>query len=128
MIDVICGLIGSGKSTYAFANYKTVIECEDGNKKKQLEKAENEHNDFAYITCWPTLVEQNYFSKQTDVRYIWINTSEAQTKENIYRRHRERDFADIRQTLQKNRELSYRAAHSDIHFIYVDVFQTGERC
>lgn len=127
MITIICGLIGSGKSTYAAAHFETVIECEDGYKDFQLERAKMQRDNFAYVTCYPTVAELLYFGSRKDVRWVWINTTEEQAKKNIYKRKRKRDFANIENVLIKNRKLAVKGAHTNIHFEYIDLFDAGEK-
>ena len=80
-MDVICGLIGAGKSTYAARNYETIYECENCCKEIQIEKARNNGNKkAAYVTCYPTSSEMDFFRTLKDVHFIWINTTEERAE------------------------------------------------
>ena len=57
MIYVICGLIGSGKSTFVHEEFTVVLECEGRTKESQIAEAERMYEcgrNFAYITCFLT--------------------------------------------------------------------------
>lgn len=134
MIYVICGLIGAGKTTYAYQqahdnDIVTDIDVDGTSKDEQLERTMNSYQNglnVYHVTCYPTDDEQSAFG-WADVEYIWINTSPEQAKINIISRGRSRDVKNLKDTLRKNSRLLSRYAYSKLDFKIVDVFDTTEQ-
>lgn len=131
IIHVVCGMIGSGKTTYANQNYKIVSDNDDI-KDKDLQLLytltyHHDNNDVAHITCYPTETEKSAFENINDIEYIWINTSKYQFKRNIINRNRERDIKNINNVLTKNEILSNKYLASDIMFKVIDIFESNEK-
>ena len=133
MIHVICGVMGAGKSTYARKHYKHVIEFEDcGTKARQIRKARTLHEKgklVAYITCYPTRMEREFFDSlpDTEVRWLMIDTDLERCRKNIIKRGRKSD-ADVLETrFKKNHKLLSQIVRTDIPFEHVKIFATEER-
>lgn len=128
MIYVICGLIGSGKTTYAKSNFQRFTDLDEiSSKQAQLKLTHQLHTSgetVAHITCFPTSEELAYFNSlpTEQVKYIWIATSEIQCRKNILHRKCKRDIESLQQTMSKNRELASKIKHTTIPFELVDVF------
>lgn len=125
MIYVVCGLIGAGKSTFAEANFDTVLDFDKiGSKDKQLEIARflyAQGQDFCYITCYPTPKERAFFkARGADVTYFWITADFDLARERILKRNRERDFQDITRVHRRNKEYLDQLRRSAIDFINVN--------
>lgn len=131
MVYVICGPIGSGKTTYAKANFETVLDFDEiGSKEEQLtelKRAISDGKEPAYITCFPTKAERTVFDACGGVTYLWINTTEYQCIRNIRQRGRIRDIEDINGIREKNHELNESLKQSALDFQFVNVFETNER-
>jgi len=133
VIHVICGLMGSGKSTYARKHYKYIVEFEDfGRKDKQLQKAKALHDKgkkVAYITCYPTTTEMEYFKSLPDssVRWLLIDTDLKQCRRNIIRRGRKSDVDVLKTRFEKNHKLLSLIARTSISFERIRVFETEEK-
>ena len=104
MIYVICGAIGAGKSTYARENFKQVTEREDTSKHRQImETIElSRHGDVAHVTTLPTPEEIKYLRGAT---FIWMDTPPEQCMENVRRRGRPRDLANLPRVEEANRRI-----------------------
>lgn len=130
MITCVCGLIGSGKSTFSKKCKVLVSELDEiGNKEKQIKftlKNDKDGVDVYHVTCYPTSQEIEAFASR-DVEYVWINTNQAQAMRNILCRGRERDVRDIKETKEKNREIAEKYRHSNIQFQVINIFDSGER-
>ena len=133
MIDVICGLMGSGKSTYARNNYRYVIERENfKSKAAQIRKAGQLHaagKHIAYVTCYPT-PEEIYFLGSLDpdeIEWYLMDTDIIQANKNIMKRGRKSDSDVIQKRFKKNRAIAERIARSRIRFHIIRVFDSGER-
>lgn len=129
MIILVCGMIGSGKTTWANKQNKLVSDSDMFDRKYQQIKytLDHEHGNIVYhITCFPTLTEMLEFSS-TEKRYIWINTSFSQCRKNFLQRGRTRDIIEVSDTLDKNEEILYKYMKSSIDFKIINVFETNER-
>lgn len=130
MITVVCGLIGAGKTTWAKKHFETVIDRDDfSSKAEQLEalRSADPEKAAAYITCYPTREEFEALKEIGELSWIWIGTTQAQAKQNILSRARERDLKDLGRILKKNSNLAVRLAGAPVRFKIIDVFETGER-
>ncbi|MFA6663596.1 MAG: hypothetical protein WCS21_04715, partial [Lachnospiraceae bacterium] len=127
MITVVCGLIGSGKSTWARQHFDIVTECEDHDKDRQIRETlrfDRSGKDVCHITCFPTMNEEWAFQDKK-VRYLWINTDPSQSMKNVIARGRERDLIDLDRVERKNKELFQKLSASG--FEEIEVFKTTER-
>ncbi len=117
MVKVICGLIGSGKTTYVINNKKDndilldwdiLVEAFKTNnpvwvKEVQdmlLEYFNKKGYDIWYITTRLGSKELELLKQIKDVEYIWINTTKQQCLENIKRRNRNHERG--RQNCRRN--------------------------
>ena len=145
MVKVICGLIGSGKTTYALNNKKENDILLDWDLLKEALHTENpvfvkEVQDMLlkffyqkgfniwYITTKLGSNELELLEQMEDVEYIWINTTKQQCLENIKRRNRKDEVQYIEQ-LRKNNDNIYNNYYRDSRIKYkvVSVFDDSER-
>ena len=128
---VVCGLIGSGKSTWAAKNFKTVIEFEKyGSKQKQMKAAQaliEKGRAFAYVTCYPTKEEREFFSVNAPGRYVLIDTDQRQARMNILARRRKGDEDIIKSGFKQNKLIADLIYRSEISFERINVFKTNEK-
>lgn len=141
MIKVVCGLSGSGKTTYVKNNKKKndiILDSDsiklalDFTKKSSLIKKlqidmlnyikNNCNNDIWYITCYPNSDELKMFDDKTD--FIWINQLDNQCLKNIEIRNRKGD--DINQLTVFNEKIKEKYESSNIKFKIID-FTIKER-
>lgn len=125
MIIVICGLIGSGKTTFAKANFQKVLDADEMESKdaqfKEMRYLDFKGEDFAYITCLPTWRERQFFNVRRDrVKFIWVDTDEETAHQRILQRNRERDILNMWQVLKKNKELLVQKRRLHIDFVTVN--------
>ena len=132
MIFIVCGLIGSGKSTYAAEHYKNVTECETGTKEEQIAATIRLYKsgaDVAHVTTYPS-PEELVMAADVDasaVEWIWIDTAPDQCRKNIINRNRPRDMQDLGFVMEKNKSLWKRFTESQLPFRHVTIFKTSER-
>lgn len=146
MVKVICGLIGSGKTTYAINNKKSndilldwdllvdalktdnpifVKEIQDVLLKFFIQKG----FDIWYITTKLGSKELEILEQINDVEYIWINTTKQQCLENIKIRNRNNEAQEI-ENLKKINETIYQNYYintANINYKIINVFDNGER-
>lgn len=146
MVKVICGLIGSGKTTYAINNKKSndilldwdllvdalktdnpifVKEIQDVLLKFFIQKG----FDIWYITTKLGSKELEILEQINDVEYIWINTTKQQCLENIKIRNRNNEIEHI-ENLKKINEAIYQNYYintANINYKIINVFDNGER-
>lgn len=128
MLTIICGLIGSGKTTYAKKNYQYITDLDDmplyTQKSAQISqtlKMLSSYGNVAHITCFPT--EEEYLAfKDLKPKYLWINTSFDQAKSNILARNRPRDMADLKRVLDRNVKYLNQVKRSTIGFQTINIF------
>mgnify|MGYP000905335980 CR=1 FL=1 len=130
MIVMVCGLIGSGKSTWA-ERQKGIVSDFDiiGDKRNQILFTLSKHKQgeiVYHITYYPTFDEQIAFDGE-DKKYIWINTTMNQCWKNIIARGRRRDIVDISDTLDCNESILLKYLNGNIPFEVIDVFESSER-
>lgn len=121
MIICLCGLIGSGKTTYACEHMDDNDEIIDFDKiKKQFKVEENKiakqitldllkdavEDDAItwFVTTIPDLQEQALLNK-TEVKYLWLYNEIPKTIENIQRRNRYSDIQNLDKIYIKNVKL-----------------------
>ena len=131
MITIICGLIGSGKSTYAAEHFDFVTESENGLTKPMqvamTERYNEQEHDVAHVTCYPTIEELKMICDYPDTKLIWIDTSPAQCHKNVIERGRKRDVEDMNYVDRENKELYTKLVSSQFRFKKVHLFDDGER-
>lgn len=128
MLIIICGLIGSGKTTFAMNNFEHYTDLDDmpayTPKSEQIRQTKTmlgRYENVGHITCFPT--EEEYLAlKDLNPQWVWINTSLEQAKENILNRNRPRDMADLQRVLNYNINLLKRARRSTIRFRLINMF------
>lgn len=145
MVKVICGMIGSGKTTYALNNKNKndilldwdflvealntdnpilVKEVQDILLKYFYQKGFN----IWYITTKLGSNELEILEQIKDVEYIWINTTKQQCAENIIKRNRNDETKYIEQLRKRNDEIyNYYYNESKIKYKIVDIFDNKER-
>ena len=121
MIICLNGLIGSGKTTYAFNNMQDDDELIDFDKiikefdvcdnaiAKQiiidlLEEAVNSDKTTWFVTNMPNKTEQALLD-QTEVRYLWLYSDIPKAMRNIRRRNRFKDIDNLEAIYLKNVRL-----------------------
>lgn len=123
---LICGLIGSGKTTYArqMSGFELVDYDYIGSKVKQVKLTLdllNRGKNVAYVTCLPTKYETSHLLSVVNpenITYVWMNTPEPQCQVNIINRGRQRDIKNLEKILSLNRELMTRKNALDIAWKY----------
>lgn len=133
MIYIVCGLIGAGKSTWAYERKGIVTECEPetGTKADQIRLTldiakTNPGTNVYHLTTFPT-AEELQMMVGRDSRLIWIGTSPAQAMENVIARQRPRDMADLAGVRKKNAQLYDMYCESRLPFHVIELFETDER-
>ncbi len=130
MITCVCGMIGSGKSTWSEKQDGIISDFDlIGNKELQLQFTLNEHrkgNHVYHVTCFPTIREQEAF-ENLSVEYVWINTSFCQSRRNIFERRRKRDIEDIEDVMSANANIMDKYIASRIDFKIINVFEDTEK-
>lgn len=146
MVKVICGLMGSGKTTYAINNKKDndilldwdllVVALKTDNpvwvKEVQdmlLEYFNKKGYDIWYITTILGSNELELLKQIKDVEYIWINTTKQQCLENIKRRNRNDEAQHIEDLKRINEKIyiNYYINSNNINYKIIDVFNSNER-
>ena len=107
----LCGLIGSGKTTYAKSRFRYFTDLDYMPQfSRKLDQINWTHkllrisDEVCHITCYPTLEELTAF-RLFEKKLLWMNTSVNQAKTNILVRNRQRDMANIFNVFQSNAEL-----------------------
>lgn len=144
MVKVICGLIGSGKTTYALNNKKENDILLDWDLLVEAFKSDNPFGikevqdlllkyfakkgfDIWYVTTKLGSNELELLEQINDVEYLWINTNKNQCIENIKARNRNDEVKHIEQ-LRKNNERIYNDYYtSKIKYKIINVFDNNER-
>jgi len=146
MVKVICGLIGSGKTTYALNNKKEddilldwdilaealktsnlvwIKEIQDMLLKFYYEKG----FDIWYITTKLGSNELALLKQMINVEYIWINTTKQQCIENIKKRNRNNEVKHIENLKESNERIckKYYTNLQEIDYKIIDIFDNNER-
>lgn len=146
MVKVICGLIGSGKTTYALNNKKEddilldwdmlaeavrtnnpvwIKEIQDMLLKFFYEKGYN----IWYITTKLGSNELALLKQMLNVEYIWINTTKKQCIENIKKRNRKNEVKYIDNLKESNEKIynNYYTNLQEINYKIIDIFDNNER-
>ena len=145
MVKVICGMIGSGKTTYALQNKKsddilldwdTLVEAFHtdnpvwikGAQDILLEYFSKKNHDIWYITTGLGSNELELLNQIKDVEYIWINTTKEQCIKNIIVRNRGNETEKIKALIRANKRIyNDYYVNKDINYRIVEVFDSGER-
>lgn len=146
MVKVICGLIGSGKTTYAINNKKENDILLDWDMLTEALKTENpvwvkqiqdmllkffyeKGFDVWYITTKLGSSELALLKQMINVEYIWINTTKQQCLKNIERRNRNNEAEHIEKFKKINEDLynNYYINSQELKYKVVDVFNSNER-
>ncbi len=146
MVKVICGMIGSGKTTYALNNKKDNDVLLDWDLISEAVKTDDKvwikdiqdimlkffyekGYDIWYITTRIGSNELELLRQMKNVEYIWINTREKQCIENIIKRNRNDEIEYINNFKKINKDLykEYYINSKYINYKVVDVFENGER-
>ena len=132
MLIILCGLIGSGKTTYAVENYKHFTDLDYmppySSKTDQIKltlsllERLDEHDAVCHITCYPTQEEIDAFRHINNKRFLWINASLNQAMENIMTRKRLRDMQNLKRVYDRNRQYLRAFSYSPINFTSVNVY------
>ncbi len=145
MVKVICGMIGSGKTTYALNNKKPDDILLDwdildeafrtnnsvwvkGAQDILLEYFNNKNQNIWYITTMLGSDEKEILARIKEVEYIWINTTKRQCLKNIKARNRNNEANNIDELVKANERIynSY-CNNSDIRYKVIEVFDSEER-
>lgn len=146
MVKIICGMIGSGKTTYALNNKKENDILLDWDLLVEALKTDNpifvkevqdmllkfftkKGFDIWYVTTKLGSNELEILGQMENVEYIWINTTKQQCLENIKRRNRN-DEAQHIENLKKINETIYQNYYinsNNINYKIIDVFNSNER-
>ena len=143
MIKVICGMAGSGKTTYALNNkkeedimldidyFKVCFQNEvmiSTLKELQIACIDfflDTGVDIWYITCYPSSAELASFP--ADTQFFWINTDYSRCCQNIRERDKEKSNSSQEQLMQFNKKIQEKYLTSNIVFQTIDVFESEER-
>lgn len=124
----LCGLIGSGKSTYAVNNFKafTDLDLIKGYSTKQMQidwtKRLLETNDtVCHITSFPSELEEIEFEGINKV-YYWMDTTLEQSVTNILIRNRKRDIENFGSVILANKKYIEMFYKSSYHWVKIYVF------
>ena len=128
----LCGLIGSGKTTYAKTHYKNFTDLDHmppfSRKLDQINWTRRLlaiNSEVCHITCYPTLEELRAL-RPFEQKFIWINTSFEQAQKNIVMRNRPRDMADLARVFKANAEYQRRFQMHRSAFAIVNNYGRGE--
>ena len=128
---VLCGLIGSGKTTFAIQHYPNFTDFDampEGSQKihqiQWTERLLSKYNEVCHITCFPTPVEWEFFKTRKCI-FLWIDTSLDQAKTNILIRGRERDMNNLFSVLEANKRILHHRKMSTIPFRTINIFPRG---
>ncbi|MBQ9659178.1 MAG: hypothetical protein IJV31_10545 [Clostridia bacterium] len=144
MVKIICGMIGSGKTTYALNNKKRDDILLDWDLLVDALKTDNpvwikevqdlllkffsqKGFDVWYITTKLGSNELELLEQIKDVEYIWINTDKNQCIENIRTRNRNDEAKHIEQLRRSNERIYNDYYTSKIKYKIVNVFDNNER-
>lgn len=126
---ILCGLIGSGKTTYARNHYKAVTDLDYmppfSKKSDQIRltlRLLKTHDEVCHITCFPTAEEMLAF-QAINKEFVLMNTSARQCKTNILIRQRPRDMENLGKIFLANREYLTRINRARVPWRVVNVFK-----
>lgn len=126
----LCGLIGSGKTTYANENFRYVTDADNmhpfATKAEQVAWTErllalDSVQVVCHITCFPRKEEVKAF-KGFNKYFIWIDTTPEQCKKNILKRKRERDLDNFNSVLVANDKYLKQYCDTVLEFDEISLF------
>lgn len=144
MVKVICGLMGSGKTTYALNSKKENDILLDWDLLVDALKTDNpvwvkevqdmllkffsrKGYDIWYITTKLGSNEIEILEQIKDVEYIWVNTDRKQCIENIKKRNRNKEAEHIQPLIKINERIYNDYYKSKIKYKVINVFDNNER-
>ncbi len=146
MIKVICGMIGSGKTTYAIENKKSDDVLLDFDILKETFKINNPklikelQDDLLiyfskkgysiwYVTTFIGSKEYELLEKIGNIEFIWINTTENQCIKNIIKRNRSNELKELDNLIAKNKKIynNYYINSNNIKYNIIETFNSDER-
>ena len=143
MIRVICGMAGSGKTTYVLNNKKEediILDldcfkaCFKNNimistlKELQINCMNfflNRNIDIWYITCYPSNLELASFPHNTEFFFFFTNYDKC--CQNIRKRDRKKPISAQEQLIYFNKKIQEKYMTSNIDFHILEVFESEER-
>lgn len=145
MIKIICGMIGSGKTTFAKNNKKSkdilldwdlireAFQTDDFVYIKSIQDYllqfyNDKGYDVWYITTYLGSDEKEMIKNIKDVEYLWINTTRRQCLENIKKRNREEETKHLENIDNINKRIQEQYTNeSEIKYKIINVFESNER-
>lgn len=145
MIKIICGMLGSGKTTFAKNNKKSKDILLDWDLIREAFQTDdfvyikavqdyllqfyNEKGyDVWYITTYLGSNEKEMLKNIKDVEYLWINTTKRQCLENIKKRNREEETKHLENIDNVNKRIQEQYTNeSEIKYKIINVFKSNER-
>ena len=121
---VVCGLIGSGKTTYcrkAGGAYTDLDEIKSRSKAEQIQRTEaliEKTGECMHITCLPTRAEWEMVASYEKIELIWIDTPYEVCMKRVKRRGRARDIQDLEHIAGANRRYLKEFKQSDVKHIF----------
>ena len=145
MVRVICGMLGSGKTTFASKNKRP----EDILLDWDLIREAFQTNDFVYIKTIQDYLLQFYNDKGYDIWYIttylgsneremlkriksveyyWINTTRRQCLDNVKKRNRKDEIKHLDNIDEINNKIQQQyISESEIKYKIINIFNNCER-
>lgn len=145
MVKIICGMIGSGKTTFAINNknprdvlldwdlIREALQTDDFVYIKTIQDYllqfyNNKGYDIWYITTYLGSNEKEILKNIEDVEYFWINTTRKQCLENVKKRDRGEEAKNLKNIDNINKKIQERYTNeSEIKYKIVNVFDSNER-
>lgn len=121
---MVCGLIGSGKSTYCRkmgGAYTDLDEIPSHRKADQIQQTEaliERDGECMHITCWPTLAEWELIATYEHIEMVWIDTPEDVCLQRVRARGRARDMLDLEGVRKANRRYLKEFQQSDVRDVF----------
>lgn len=121
---VVCGLIGSGKTTYCRKTggaYTDLDEIKSRSKTEQIQRTEaliEKTGECMHITCLPTRAEWEMIASYEKIELIWIDTPYEVCMKRVKRRGRARDIQDLGRIAVANRRYLKEFKQSDVKHIF----------
>ncbi|WP_171313901.1 hypothetical protein [Enterococcus cecorum] len=123
----VCGLIGSGKTTYVMKNQAIFTDLDLMNdlarKIDQINYTKSllkKYKKVYHITTYPTEEELEAFKKYKNT-FLWIDTDVEQCKTNILIRNRKRDIENLNKVYEANKNLMQKFKESRLPFQTIKV-------
>ena len=125
---LICGLIGSGKTTYAKNNFSLYTDLDDmhdyATKEQQIKWTKDllsRSGVVAHITTYPSDIELE-MTKMYDTIFVLIDSSINQCKTNILIRSRPRDMTNLTNVFNANKEYQAKIDASELDWKRINIF------